>query len=314
MIKDINHKRIEEVRTQLQKIPQTDPFLSQNIINCHPRAVKIAKDLFGEVNDYCKALDEATKLSPINHREIMLKVLDSMSEALFSGSQVKETPVAIFERAPQPPVVRLPSASPEERDQVFIVHGRDDSTKEVTAKFLEELGLEPIILHEQPNKGRTIIEKFEDHSSNVKYAVVLLTPDDLGGLKTEPNKLSPRARQNVVFEMGHFFGSLGRRKVCALLYPEVERPSDIDGIMYISLDKKEEWKGNLFLELKAAKLKLRDWIDPRIEMLAEASHKDAINFSLGRIENIPWTMLDEKEKERYRQQAMELVKNFLDRT
>jgi len=146
------------------------------------------------------------------------------------------------------------AAIPKETDSVFIVHGRDDSTKMVVAQFLKKLGLEPIILHEQANKGRTIIEKFEDHSSNVKYAVVLLTPDDLGGLRSEPTKQSPRARQNVVFEMGHFFGKLGRRRVFALLSPEVERPSDIEGILYIPLDKKDEWKEILLREINAAKL------------------------------------------------------------
>jgi len=152
------------------------------------------------------------------------------------------------------------SNTTHETDSVFIVHGRDDSTKRIIAQFLKELGLDPIILHEQANKGRTIIEKFEDHSSNVKYAVVLLTPDDLGGLMSEPTKQSPRARQNVVFEMGHFFGRLGRRRVCALLSPEVERPSDIDGILYIQLDKKDEWRGNLFRELKAAGLRVKQAI------------------------------------------------------
>jgi len=153
-------------------------------------------------------------------------------------------------------MAHVSAANLKEKDKVFVVHGRDDSTKTIIAQFLKELGLEPIILHEQPNKGRTIIEKFEDHSSNVKYAVVLLTPDDLGGLRSEPNKLSPRARQNVVFEMGHFFGSLGRGSVCALLSPGVERPSDIDGILYIPLDQKDEWKGSLFRELKATGLKV----------------------------------------------------------
>lgn len=182
------------------------------------------------------------------------------------------------------------------------------------ANFLRELGIHPVILHEQPNKSRTIIEKFEAHSSNVKYAVVLLTPDDLGGLISNPNDQSPRARQNVVFEMGYFFGSLGRGKVCALLSPEVEHPSDIDGIMYIPLDQRDEWKGSLFRELKEAQLKLKDWIDPSIEMMAEGLYKDGISISLGRMKEIPWKMLDESEKERYRQQVKQMYKDTFDRT
>lgn len=257
MMNEINLKRIEEVKIQLQKIPQKDSFFIQNIFNCDNDARNIANDLFGEDNDYCKALDAAKKLSPVNHGDMMLKVLDSMSKALSSGAQEKETPVVIIERAPQHRIANVPSNHHEEKDRVFIVHGRDDSTKEMIAKFLEELGLEPIILHEQANKGRTIIEKFEDHSSNVNYAVVLLTPDDIGGLKTELDKLSPRARQNVVFEMGWFFGRLGRGKVCALVSSGVDQPSDLHGIVYISLDQDDEWKSLLARELKAAGVDLK---------------------------------------------------------
>lgn len=139
---------------------------------------------------------------------------------------------------------------------VFIVHGRDDSTKEKVAKFLKELGLKPIILHEQPNKGRTIIEKLEHYSSKSDFAVVLLTPDDFGGLKSEPEKQLRRARQNVVFEMGLFFGKLSRGRVCALLHPDVERPSDIEGIVYLTLDETEEWKSGLVRELMDSGLKV----------------------------------------------------------
>ena len=307
MIKEVNLKHVEEVRNQLQKVSQTEPFFVQNIYNCTISVAKIANDLFGKGNDYCKVLDAARDMSPINYREVIFKVLDSMSEAL-GGSQVKETPSVSVERTSQDRIADHSSTSTEERDRVFIVHGRDDSTKEMIARFLEELGLEPVILHEQPNKGRTIIEKIEDHSSNVKYAVVLLTPDDLGGLITEPNKCSPRARQNVVFEMGLFFGCLGREKVCALLHPDVERPSDIDGIMYISLDQGEEWKSSLFRELKATNLKLKEWIDPRIETMAEALYKDALG--LGLMEEKLWIELEEKEKKPYRKQAIEILEKM----
>jgi predicted nucleotide-binding protein len=98
--------------------------------------------------------------------------------------------------------------------------------KESVARFLEKLDLRPIILHEQPNKGRTVIEKFEAHS-DVGFAVVLLTPDDVGGLASSPDKLSRRARQNVILELGYFIGKLGRAKVCALYKEGVEIPSDI---------------------------------------------------------------------------------------
>ena len=83
---------------------------------------------------------------------------------------------------------------------VFIVHGRDEGTKQSVARFIEKLDLKTIILHEQPSAGRTILEKFEEYS-NVGFAVVLLTPDDVGAATKEKDRLRPRARQNVIFEL-----------------------------------------------------------------------------------------------------------------
>lgn len=132
---------------------------------------------------------------------------------------------------------------------VFIVHGRDEAAKEKVARFIEKLGLTAIILHEQPNAGRTIIEKFEDYS-NVSFAVVLLTPDDMGALKDELNGASPRARQNVIFELGYFIGKLGRNRTCALYKEDVEIPSDYQGVLWIPLDPAGAWKLKLAREIK----------------------------------------------------------------
>lgn len=142
------------------------------------------------------------------------------------------------------------AVSPPGRD-VFVVHGRDEAAKEAVARFLERLGLNAVILHEQPNRGQTIIEKFERHAA-VGFAVVLLTPDDRGGLNDEAAPTTPRARQNVVFEFGYFIGRLGRPRVCALYKEGVELPSDIDGLVYISMDGGDGWRLKLAKEIKAA--------------------------------------------------------------
>jgi predicted nucleotide-binding protein len=135
---------------------------------------------------------------------------------------------------------------------VFIVHGRDEGPKQTVARFVEHLGLRPIVLHEQSNRGRTIIEKFEDHAE-VQFAIVILTPDDVGRLATEDNdKLRARARQNVVFEMGYFIGRIRRSHVFPLKAGVVEIPSDYAGVAYTDFDAAGAWKVQLARELKAA--------------------------------------------------------------
>lgn len=137
-------------------------------------------------------------------------------------------------------------------NNVFIVHGHDNETKEALARFIEKIGLEPIILHEQPNYGRTIIEKFERYSE-VPFSIVLLTPDDIGCAKGSVN-YQPRARQNVILELGYFMGKLGRERVCALYGEGVEIPSDYQGIVFVKLDKDGAWKAKIAQEFVEANL------------------------------------------------------------
>ena len=137
--------------------------------------------------------------------------------------------------------------------RVFVVHGRDRGARETVARFLENLGLEPVILSETPAMGRTIIEKFEEHSQ-VGFAIVLLTPDDVGSLRGYDREARPRARQNVIFELGFFVGRLGRGGVCALTRGDVEIPSDYAGVEYIHFDESDGWKEKLRRELETAGL------------------------------------------------------------
>lgn len=136
------------------------------------------------------------------------------------------------------------------RSRVFVVHGRDDKAKLAVARFLERIGIEALILHEQPNAGRTLIVKFQQIAAGADFAVVLVTPDDVGGL--DEHALKRRARQNVIFELGFFIGKLGPEKVCALVSENVEKPSDFDGVVYVPLASGDGWKLELARELKAA--------------------------------------------------------------
>lgn len=131
--------------------------------------------------------------------------------------------------------------------QVFIVHGHDDLAKVETARFIEKLGFEPIILHEQASSGKTIIEKIENYS-NVGFGVVLYTACDVGAKKGEEANLKSRARQNVVFEHGYLIGKIGRENVAALVKGNVETPNDISGVVYLSMDS--DWKLDLAKELR----------------------------------------------------------------
>jgi predicted nucleotide-binding protein len=145
---------------------------------------------------------------------------------------------------------------PTANSQVFLVHGRDDARKTEVARVLERTGPHPVtILHEQPNTGRTIIEKFEDYASTADYAVILCTGDDVGGLaprSDDPDPdLQPRARQNVIFEYGFFVGRLGRGRVVVLYAAGVELPSNTGGVAFIGLSG-ESWKFELLRELRAA--------------------------------------------------------------
>lgn len=220
--------------------------------------------------------DEAVKFLLENVSEEEAKQLDKQRDVLISGS-LKQSCLktinvyqrylqALFERIFQYPSTVLDKPmEPKEAikkpgqvstgKRVFVVHGANQAIKEQMARFLERLELEPIILHEQPNKGRTIIEKFEDYSQ-VAFAIVLLTGDDIGSLLSEEDEFKPRARQNVVFELGFFTGKLGRNRVCALYEKNVELPSDFKGVVYIPLDKEGGWKLSLARELKAVGLKV----------------------------------------------------------
>jgi predicted nucleotide-binding protein len=186
-----------------------------------------------------------------------------------SISRSKDRSVALLERAiksleeqleehsSNPPVNQ---ASPEltrpPSRKVFVVHGHDEGPRESVARFIEKLGFEAIILHTRPNKGRTIITKFREEAAGVGFAVVLMTPDDLGKAR-EDTELKPRARQNVIFELGFFIGALRPEHVAALVKGDIDLPSDYEGVVYISIDE-EDWRTKLATELEAAHYEV-DW-------------------------------------------------------
>ena len=156
--------------------------------------------------------------------------------------------------AESPSVTAQTASTPSRRlgAGVFIVHGHDNAVKQEVARFMQQVtGTAPTILHEQPNGGRTIIEKFESVAADIGFAIVLLTADDQGSPTGEVD-LNPRARQNVVFEMGFFIGTLGRSRVAVIYERGVELPSDMSGVLYTEIDGAGAWKLGLARELRAA--------------------------------------------------------------
>jgi predicted nucleotide-binding protein len=144
------------------------------------------------------------------------------------------------------------SPAPIASRKVFLVHGRDENAKNEVALFLRKIGLEDIVLHQRANRGRNLLTKFQEEAEGASFAVILMTPDDDGGLAGGPQQ--KRARQNVVFELGFFIGKLETPRVAALIVPGVEPPSDFDGICWIEFGRDTNWKNELARELKEARV------------------------------------------------------------
>ena len=126
------------------------------------------------------------------------------------------------------------------RLRVFIVHGRDHETLQDLVDGLHALGIrDVIILKDMPGSGLTLIEKFERYVDDIDVALVLCTPDDIGGLREKATQTTPRSRQNIVFEMGYFIGRLGRarQRVILLVTQPLEFPSDISGVAYVDISR-----------------------------------------------------------------------------
>lgn len=176
--------------------------------------------------------------------EILIRKGYITHEQLNASQVITESP------PPKNPASATGDATGFNKSQVFIVHGHDEIAKFEMVDFIEELGLEPIILHMQASSGRTIIEKIE-HYSNVGFGIVLYTPCDVGSKAGVLNN-NYRARQNVVFEHGYLIGKLGRPRVVAVVKGAVETPNDISGVVYIDLDEQGQWKAELKSEMQSA--------------------------------------------------------------
>ncbi len=182
--------------------------------------------------------------------EIESKIRAFPDDVIIKSKQMGRTYSSLSER-----VIDGMKANIIENRSVFIVHGHDKLLKTQVAKLLSEQNVSHKILHEQVNSGRTIIEKFESNANKADYAIILMTPDDYGRAVKE-RRSKKRARQNVILELGYFFGKLGRKKVCILMKDNLEVPSDSLGIVYTKVDSEGAWKYKLASELKQSGFKI----------------------------------------------------------
>lgn len=259
--KDVLATRIqiaeEIVNRQIQTRPQLDEA-KQNFYDWDDYNSELLKQSFNnEHNEYKTDYVRTNQFLGMflgggnSQRDELKEFEDKVQNKINNLKQLVAKVELIKSEVPDKAVSQTASTSDNiENNNVFIVHGHSNEVKINVARTLEKLGLNPIILHEQANSGKTIIEKFEEHS-NVGFAIILLTDDDLGKAKKDEN-LNSRARQNVILELGYFIGKLGRNRVCPLYTKGVELPSDLYGLLYLEIDSSEYWKINLAKELKAA--------------------------------------------------------------
>ena len=255
---------IERLKRRLADIDKFDPR-SVTDQHSHPEldALRVSIDealvrtFGGNTLDYkryksaanfdCGPYNYARRLQPDEFQPTIAK--SKASSLALIGQAIRSLEEQLAESSAVAPS-NYASLRPVPTRKVFVVHGRDNETKNEVARFLSKIGLEEIILHERPNGGRHLLTKFQEESEGASFAVILMTPDDEGAIVGQPAQ--KRARQNVVFELGFFVGKLGVGRVAALMKGDIEKPSDFDGVGYILLDAAGAWKSSLARELHHA--------------------------------------------------------------
>lgn len=222
---------IESYTKELRDILATLNFYSGYSDNVANRKVEL-------LNLLQSVMSEVKYMGPVSQHVLNTESSPSVTKNSQHSSSNSPIPIQVESKASS--------------NKVFIVHGRDEAMKQTVARWLERIKLDTVILHEQTNAGQTIMEKFINNS-DVGCAVVLLTPDDMGiTVGNLTDKPKPRARQNVIFEMGFFIGKLGRKHVFVLYPPtkDFEIHSDFAGVIYIEYDRPDgAWRGYLAKEL-----------------------------------------------------------------
>ena len=196
------------------------------------KVLRFLKREFGEGSDYYKEFEA------IVHGPIVISQGTPDSE--FQKDHIKDLEKykvhleSFVEEVQENSVKRVETRTNLESKSVFIIHGHDENnTLKLHSLLKERWNLDPILLKDKPGKGRTIIEKFEEEAKKLRYAFAILTPDDV----VMGDDGYRQSRPNVFFELGWFYGQIGRENVCILFKKGTKIHSDLDGISLVQFDR-----------------------------------------------------------------------------
>lgn len=198
------------------------------------------------IQDAGYSLEEDFKLSAEQRESAAQSVLLAVQER---PGKVQPSAVITAKEKESMDQAETDAAPPKE---IFMVNGHDDGLRREMSEWVQEsLGVTPIVLNKQLNGGKTLIKKFESYSADEARAIVVMTPDDEARALNKPEAIERRERQNVVFELGYFYGKLRRENIIVLNYG-VELPRDIEGKVNVH---GQDWKIELLKELAELRYK-----------------------------------------------------------
>jgi predicted nucleotide-binding protein len=249
---DMNEQigRLESFLEHLKLIPE---ITAEELIEQKLAEESVKEEQAKEIQSIEAQLREAltSKLEPPTE----LPKEEPPMEKSFQQEPLKEAPLTREQPREEPPPTMVLNKSQLSVGNVLLIHGRDEGTKESVLEFLETLGLRPLVLHEQPDGGKSMIEK-SGESPDIHFAIILLTPDDIAASRHKPKERQARVSQNVIFEFGYFLSKLGHGRVCALYKEGVEIPSDYLGAAYIPMDSRGGWRLLVAKEIKQAGMEI----------------------------------------------------------
>lgn len=244
-----NIEFLEEIRQEFEELKYGDKV---GLDKLKRRSAMFISRISGATSNYLSDFKKITFFSSIAYSNMPDSInYDAWNRGRNSAINLIETIIEELKLFPEEVDIENIKDKSIDCSKVFIVHGHDDGAKNEVARFIEKLGFEAKILHEQIDSGATIIEKLEKHT-DVGFAIVLYTACDVGGVRSKPEDLKSRARQNVVFEHGLLIGKIGRANVVALVKGDLEIPNDISGVVYKSMDISGAWKYSVAREMKSS--------------------------------------------------------------